>query len=206
MPPVIFWFRRDLRLADNIAFSRAVESGRPIIPVYVVDSQDVGGASRWWLHHSLASLDKMLGRLGAPLVLRSGAPERILADLAAATGADTIYCNRRYEPESRDQERRLSSLPGVDLDRSDDNLISTPSALRTLSGGYYRVFTPFWKASSALGEPATPLPAPASINVAPHELPSESLDSLRLLPDKPDWAGGLRDTWMPGEPTALHSM
>ncbi len=203
MPPVIFWFRRDLRLADNIAFSRAVESGRPIIPVYVVDSQDVGGASRWWLHHSLVSLDKTLGRLGASLVLRSGAPERVLADLAAATGADTIFCNRRYEPESRDQERRLSSLPGVDLDRSDDNLISTPSALRTLSGGYYRVFTPFWKASSALGEPATPLPAPASINVAPHELPSESLDSLRLLPDKPDWAGGLRDTWMPGEPTAL---
>ena len=60
MQPVIFWFRRDLRLADNIALSRAADSGRPIIPVYIVDSQDVGGASRWWLHHSLAGLDKAL--------------------------------------------------------------------------------------------------------------------------------------------------
>ncbi len=203
MPPVIFWFRRDLRLADNIALSRAVETGRSIIPVYVVDSQDVGGAGRWWLHHSLASLDQALGRVGSSLVLRAGAPERVLADIAAATGADTIFCNRRYEPESRDQERRLADLPGVELDGSDDNLISTPSALRTLSGGYYRVFTPFWKASSGLGDPATPLAAPATLNGARHDLPSEPLDSLGLLPGKPDWAGGLRDTWTPGEPAAL---
>ncbi len=203
MPPVIFWFRRDLRLADNIALSRAVETGRPIIPVYVVDSQDVGSAGRWWLHHSLSSLDRALGRPGSSLVLRSGAPERVLADLAAATGADTIFCNRRYEPESRDQERRLSGLPGLELECSDDNLIATPSALRTLSGGYYRVFTPFWKASSALGEPATPLAAPASLDFARHDLPTEPLDSLGLLPREPDWAGGLRDTWTPGEPAAL---
>ena len=88
MRPVLFWFRRDLRLADNIALARAVDTGRPVIPVYISDSQDAGGASRWWLHHSLARLDKALRQRGSPLVVRSGAPERTLADLAAATGAD----------------------------------------------------------------------------------------------------------------------
>ena len=75
MKPVIHWFRRDLRLIDNPALHRAAATGRPVIAVYVIDSQDVGGASRWWLHHSLASLDKGLKALGNALLLRSGAPD-----------------------------------------------------------------------------------------------------------------------------------
>ena len=205
MHPVLFWFRRDLRLADNIALSRAVESGRPIIPVYIVDSQDAGGAGRWWLHHSLARLDGALRQHGSPLVVRSGAPEQVLAELAESTGADTVFFNRRYEPESRDQESRLAGLPEpcLEVDGSDDNLVCTPSGLRTQTGGFYRVFTPFSKAAGALGEPPEPLPAPASLNLARHELPGEPLESCGLLPTKPDWAAGLRDTWSPGEATAL---
>ena len=41
MRPVIFWFRRDLRLSDNAALSAAAETGQPIVPVYIVDGQDV---------------------------------------------------------------------------------------------------------------------------------------------------------------------
>ena len=205
MRPVVFWFRRDLRLADNIALARAVESGRPVIPVYIVDAQDVGGASRWWLHHSLASLDAALQQRGSSLVVLSGAPERELAKLAAATGADKVYFNRRYEPESREQESRLANdrENGLEIDGCDDNLVCAPSVLRTQTGGYYRVFTPFWKAASALGEPATPLPAPASLNAAGHDLGVEPLERLGLLPTRPDWAAGLRDTWTPGETNAL---
>jgi deoxyribodipyrimidine photo-lyase len=205
MRPVLFWFRRDLRLTDNIALARALETGRPVIPVYIVDSQDAGGASRWWLHHSLSSLSAALRQRGSTLVVRCGEPERVLADLATATGADAIFFNRRYEPASRDQESRLAGLSdtGLEIDGSDDNLVCTPSALRTQTGGYYRVFTPFWKAAGALGEPAAPLALPTSLNPARHALAAEPLESLGLLPTSPDWAGGLRETWAPGEENAL---
>ncbi len=65
--PQIVWLRRDLRLADQAALLAASRSGAPVIPVYVLDDETpkhrrMGGASRWWLHHSLASLDEALRR------------------------------------------------------------------------------------------------------------------------------------------------
>ena len=57
-PTALLWFRRDLRLADNLALDAAVAIGRPVIPVYICDDADAGewspgGASRGWLHGSL---------------------------------------------------------------------------------------------------------------------------------------------------------
>jgi deoxyribodipyrimidine photo-lyase len=203
--PLLYWFRRDLRLADNRALTRAAAAGQPIVPVYILDSQDEGGASRWWLHHSLASLDRELRARGSSLVLRAGEPEQVLPELAAETGADTVYFNCRYEPASRAQE---TALQDVLADRAEtvscpDNLICTPNELRTKGGGYYRVFTPFWRAASGLGEPPAPLPVPPSLQLAAHGVQTLSLDELGLLPSRPDWAGGLRDNWTPGEPAAL---
>ena len=67
--PVIVWLRRDLRLADQAAFVAAAAAG-PVIPVYVLDDEPpkhraMGGASRWWLHHSLAALDRDLRERGS---------------------------------------------------------------------------------------------------------------------------------------------
>lgn len=68
--PVILWYRNDLRLADHAPLRAAVASGAPIIPLFIVDEATpghwrAGGASRWWLHHSLAALDADLGGLGS---------------------------------------------------------------------------------------------------------------------------------------------
>ena len=72
MSASIVWFRNDLRLADNPALIAALGSGRPVVPVYVLDAETegvraTGAASRWWLHHSLASLDASLRALGSRL-------------------------------------------------------------------------------------------------------------------------------------------
>ena len=84
MPSSIVWFRNDLRLADNPALIAALAAGRPVIPVYVLDEETdgvrpPGAASRWWLHHSLQSLDTFLRVPGSRLVLRRGPAERVIA-------------------------------------------------------------------------------------------------------------------------------
>ncbi len=205
MRPVLLWFRRNLRLSDNAALIAAAESGCPIIPVYILDDQDIGGASRWWLHHSLTSLDCDLQLLGAPLVLRSGAPDEALSELAMQSGASTLYFTKRYEPLSRRQETNVLSMleTSLDIHAFDDSLLHPPERLLTNNGTPYRVFTPFWKAANAIGDPPDPRPVPESINFATHSLASLQLADLKLLPTGHDWAEGLRDTWVPGESSGL---
>jgi deoxyribodipyrimidine photo-lyase len=205
MRPVLLWFRRNLRLSDNAALIAAAESGRPIIPVYIHDDEDIGGASRWWLHHSLVSLDRDLRQMGSSLVLRAGCPDEELSKLARQSGASALNFAKRYEPLSRRQEAEvLSSLQArLDVNAFDDSLLHRPERLLTGSGTPYRVFTPFWKAASAVGDPPAPRPVPRSIEFASHSLESLRLPHLNLLPTEPDWAQGLRDTWVAGESGGL---
>jgi len=82
MTKTLVWFRQDLRLEDNPALFHACENGE-IIPVFILDENDreLGGASKWWLHHSLISLRDSLGGL----VLRKGDPLSILKSLLDET-------------------------------------------------------------------------------------------------------------------------
>ena len=101
MRPVLLWLRRNFRLYDNAALIAAAESGRPIIPVFVLDDAKVVSASRWWLHHSLLRLDSGFRAFGSSLVIRSGTAHEELAKLVAQTDASAIYFAKRYEPLSR---------------------------------------------------------------------------------------------------------
>ena len=205
MQPLLLWFRRNLRLIDNAALIEAAESGRPIIPVYIVDEQDAGSASRWWLHHSLASLDRDLQGLGTSLVLRAGSPENVLTQLAEETGATAVYFARRYEPISRLQESAVrNALPeAVAVHGLKDSLLHDPAKILTRAGNPYRVFTPFMLEASNSGDPPSPQSIPASLKFAgtlPASLPLSELD---LLPASEERAEGWRDAWVPGESAGL---
>ncbi|HEY1944645.1 MAG TPA: deoxyribodipyrimidine photo-lyase [Roseiarcus sp.] len=205
----LLWFGRDLRLADNPALSNAVARGGAVIPVFILDDADAGewapgGASRWWLEGSLAALDESLRRIGSALVLRRGPAESVIGGLLAETGADAVYWNRRYEPWAMARSERLKSAlksRGIEARSFNASLLAEPWDLRPGTGEAYRVFTPFWKALRAR-EVAEPAPAPSRIpgpTVCPE---SEPLLSWRLRQSAPDWAGGLRATWTPGEVAA----
>lgn len=205
--PVIVWFRQDLRLADNPALSAAAGTGAPVIPLFVweddpADTWPPGAATRWWLHGSLTALAADLAGVGAPLVLRRGSPAAVLDALIAETGAGAVLWNRRYEPAARTRDEAIKATlkaRGLRVESFNGALLFEPWTVRTKTGEPYRVFTPFWKACLALPEPPAPLPAPAHLT-APATLPaSEDLADWRLLPTAPDWAGGLRETWTPGE-------
>ena len=205
---IIHWFRNDLRLADSAALTSATQTGAQIIPVFVLDDTSdnpmdrPGGASRWWLHGSLDALDASLREKGSRLVLRRGPAVSTLLALAAETSAKAIHFQRGYEPRQRAQEQELRQAcrdAGIEARRYGGGALFEPEAVRTKTGDHYRVFTPFWSACLSLPPPATPLPAPASLQSPSRWPASDKLASWRLLPVKPDWAGGLREAWRPGE-------
>ena len=207
----IVWFRNDLRVADHAALAAAVAGaeaeGGAVLPVFVLDEADgwaPGGASRWWLHHSLRTLAADLGKRGAPLVLRRGRALDLIPRLAAEAKATAVHVGAAAEPASRRIDRALAeALPrqGTALRRHRTTMLFNPDKVRTQSGGPYGVYTPFSRACFALGPPE-PFPAPARIpGAAPPQ--SDRLEDWALPPGgpgsrEPDWAGGLRETWTPG--------
>jgi deoxyribodipyrimidine photo-lyase len=204
-PVTLVWFRQDLRLSDNPALSEACKAGA-VIPVYILDPEGEaawapGGASKWWLHHSLADLDMALRAQGARLIRRQGDSLEVLLGLIRETGAKAVHWTRRYEPaiEARDKEIAAElRRRGVKAEVFASALLFEPGDIRTRAGnGPYQVFTPFWRATQAAPEPPPPLPAPRLIR-APEKWPM-SLELAALgLPPRPDWAGGLRKAWRPG--------
>ncbi len=205
--PVILWFRRDLRLADQPALAAAVASGAPIIPVFILDDdtpkhRKMGAASRWWLYHSLAALDSELRALGSRLVLRSGKSDAILSALAEQTGASAIHCIRHYEPWWRNAEKAVvNALPeACELVCHDGNYLLPAGSVTTGTGGQYKIYTPFMRALWHHMPPPQPSPPPAKPLVAPAVWPdSESLEDWNLRPTKPDWSGEMAKMWTPGE-------
>jgi len=206
--PQILWLRRDLRVADNPALYHAATAG-PVVAVYVLDDEAAkhhayGGASRWWLHHSLESLAKSLADRGSRLILRRGDAAQELTRLADEIGASTIHANRHYEPWWRKVQGRLCE--SLDLQLYDGNYLMPPGSITTGSGGQYKIYTPFSRAVRAAFPPRDALPEPEIIT-APAQWPvSDDLADWNLLPTTPDWAGGLREFWQVGEAAALERL
>jgi deoxyribodipyrimidine photo-lyase len=205
--PVIVWFRQDLRLADNPAFQAAVRTARPVIPLYIMsyaqtEPWPMGGASRWWLHGSLSALREALGRQGAQLILRRGPPDQVLEVVISETGADTVLWNRCYEPHAIIRDTNIKTRltrAGIAVESFNGSLLFEPWDLATQGGTPFRVFTPFQRA--ALQAPPRRAPQRAAKLTALLRAPpqSDALEDWRLQPAEPDWAGGLRAAWTPGE-------
>ena len=205
--PTVVWLRDDLRVSDNPALRTAVDAGAPVVVLYVLDDsgsagRPLGGASRWWLHHSLAALDASLQKRGARLVLRHGAAEQEVADVLQRAGAEHLSMGRRYGHGEREQDDRIgraAQQAGVTVTQHTASLLHEPGEVLTGDGDRFSVFSPFFRALAARGAPREPLAAPSAIDGWRGELPGEDLDALGLLPTRPDWAGGLAETWTPGE-------
>lgn len=201
----ILWLRQDLRLADNPALLAAAQG--PVLPVYVLDDSApgdwaMGGAQRWWLHHSLTALAADFASLGVPLILRRGDAVEVLTQLAGETGAKTIHAARHFEPYARKQEAALSQAQGITLTLNASDCLNEPGAVATGAGTPFKVFTPYWRACQAKGAPAAPLPAPRQLQ-GYDGARSDALADWALLPTKPDWSAGLQAAWTPGEAGAL---
>ena len=182
--PTIVWFRRDLRLSDHAALTAACASGGAVIPMFIHDDSvaTLGAAPKWRIGLGVEHLDKSLRKQGSQLTLRSGPAEMVLRELLAETGAKTVVWSRLYDPQSIERDSAIKAVlkaDGIDARSFGGHLMFEPWTTETKTGGYYKVFTPFWNNVKVRGV-ETPLPAPKSIP-APDTWPiSETLADWNL--------------------------
>lgn len=211
--PAIVWFRQDLRLADNPALIAAINTGRPILPLYILDEESagirpLGEASRWWLYHSLSNLNRNLASAGSTLILKKGKAETVLDELITETGAAYTFWNRCYEPSAIARDIRIKKMltrNAVTTKSFNASLLFEPWEIKSKQDRPYRVFTPFYKAilSKRIMPPyhvAQPIRQWKGI------LQSDKLNDWALLPSQPDWADGFKACWTPGETAAYQRL
>lgn len=202
--PIIVWFRRDLRLGDNPALDAAVSGGKPIICLYIDETdcaRPLGAASKWWLHYSLEDLGKNIADVGGRLILRRGVAADILDDIISQTGADHIVWNRRYAEDARARDSGLkSSLKerGLKVESFKANLLTEPWERQTKTGGYYKVFTPYWRAVRGELTVLPALPEPTELTPYNGAIESVGLSDLELLPQSPNWGSKMKSHWQIG--------
>ncbi|MEO0509226.1 MAG: deoxyribodipyrimidine photo-lyase [Verrucomicrobiota bacterium] len=211
--PTILWFRNDLRLSDNAALAEAIHVGEPIVPIYINDDESygewkLGGASKWWLHQALKSLDRQLLNLRGKIVLRNGEALSVLRELIETTGAGRVYWNRRYEGHLRELDasikRDLVDI-GIEVKSFNSSLLVEPHTVSTGSGQPYKVYTPFFKAVKD-----RPVKEPVEIDFSKLKFPdtfpeSVPLDALGLLP-KVNWHSEMETMWDVSEEGALSGL
>ncbi|MEP3178801.1 MAG: deoxyribodipyrimidine photo-lyase [Lentilitoribacter sp.] len=198
-------FRADLRVRDNAALSKAISNGGTVTALFVLDDEADrahGGASRWWLHHSLTALTADLNALGISLILRRGNTFETVKSIQSEIDGTHVYWNRSYDKYGVALGRSLkewAASADIDSQSFDGALLHEPFTAKTKGGTPFKVFTPFWRSHLARGEepPLLDKPEPASSTIS--NLQSDNLADLNLLPKKPNWSTAFDDEWQPGE-------
>jgi deoxyribodipyrimidine photo-lyase len=201
MKTAIWWIRRDLRLADNVALQAAISSSDQVIPVFILDpilldSDYVGQKRRTFLYENIKCLDESLRNFGSRLILQRGEPGSVLEQLTHQFDHSVIFAESDISPYAvkRDQsvEKRLP-IQWVGYPT-----IHPPGTILKPDGNPYRVFSSFNKTFRKL-----PFPTefeqwyPTEINTP------DGIQSLPI-PQIPNAAHSIR--FVPGESAALEQL
>ncbi len=138
-------------------------------------------------------------------MLRRGPASRVVPRAVTDAAAGAVFWNRRYGGPEREIDAALKAElreDGVETASFAGSLLFEPWTVTTGAGTHFSVYSPFWRACLGQPAPRAPLPEPREIAGPRHPFESDDLEDWDLLPTRPDWAGGLRETWEPGEPAA----
>jgi deoxyribodipyrimidine photo-lyase len=176
------------------------------VPVFIGTQElSAGGASQWWLGHSLKELCRSFLSKGSRLILRKGEARQVLAALIKETGARAVLWDKSFEPSQRKIDERVReglTREGIFCEAINDSLLFDPARILNKQGTPFKVFTPFWNHCLSLDEPAAAQGALLGLR-APARWPRSEKSDAFGLSSRAKWAGKLDPFWQPGSPGAF---
>ena len=138
-----------MRISDNPALIEAINSGALVVPVFIYDEwfSELGAAPKFRLEKSLLFLQKQYEGLGSYLLIKKGPAGSILRDLIKETRATSVVWARDLDPKAiaRDSEiKKDLKAQGISVKSFRGQVLFEPWTVSTKTGGFYRVYTPFW--------------------------------------------------------------
>ncbi|MEO9570159.1 MAG: deoxyribodipyrimidine photo-lyase [Polaribacter sp.] len=146
-----FWFRRDLRLEDNVALNKALTSGNKVIPIFIFDEEILDklpkdDARVSLIYKALLELDLKLKEKGSSILIKKGNPLEIWKNLASEFTIHSVYTNKDYEPyalKRDDKIRKFLNSNNIKFLRFKDQVIFEENEVLKNDGLPYTVFTPY---------------------------------------------------------------
>ncbi|GAA4333862.1 deoxyribodipyrimidine photo-lyase [Flaviaesturariibacter amylovorans] len=190
VPVALFWFRRDLRLHDNAGLCAALRSGLPIVPVFIFDpkilsSLDADDRRVSFIYSALEALQEQLVAAGTTLQVLHDEPLKAFATLCGRYHVAAVYTNEDYEPYARQRDAAVAAelgRQGIAFLSFQDQVLQAPGAVQKEGGGYYQVYTPFYRRWQALLTDACLKPHPSEqLAGAFHREPVGTWPSLAQL-------------------------
>lgn len=203
-PIAIHWFRRDLRLEDNTALFHALQSGHPVLPLFIFDTnilsqlQNKQDARVQFIHQSLQLIQEELKRAGGNLLVMYGEPEAIWKELIQTHNILEVHTNGDYEPYALERDQQVNDLlkkKGIAFHVHKDHVVFEKDEVLKPDGTPYSVFTPYskkWKERFvAEGLKFSPSEKLLKKNLFTVEAPFPSLEEIGFKPGKinvPDYS------------------
>ncbi len=205
----VHWFRRDLRLSDNIALDMALKEADEVICLFILDSRllETSPSRTAFLYSCLRSLDESLQKQGGRLILRQGDPKRELEKLLREGKASTLYFNRDYSPFALRRDAEIEkglTEQGFTVKTAKDLVIFEEQEILTGSNEPYNVFTPYKK--RWLERISIAIPTRFESDYKSLRLQSDEAKALHSLPlPEIEAKADLGDTWyLPGGESEAH--
>jgi len=147
----VFWFRRDLRLEDNTALHHALQSGKPVLPLFIFDENILkelpkNDARVTFIYQNLTDINNKLTQRGSSLLCLKGDPSRIFEELSGRFDIASVYTNKDYEPYAIKRDRKVETQltkKGIPFHNFKDQVIFEESEIVKDDGKPYSVFTPY---------------------------------------------------------------
>ena len=150
----VFWFRRDLRIDDNTALFHALNSGLPVLPLFIFDTEILSKLDNKadkrvdLIRQMLVNVQKELEIYNSTLLVKYGNPDEVFRELLSEFDIKAVYANRDYEPKAITRDKKVSEFllyNNVEFKTFKDQVIFEWNEILKSDGTPYTVFTPYSK-------------------------------------------------------------
>lgn len=148
---VVFWFRRDLRLEDNVGLYNALKSKSKVLPVFIFDEEILESLPKddarvSFIYQTLSALDETLKTEGSSLLVKKGNPIEVWKELLLTFSITAVYTNKDYEPYAikRDNEvKEFLKSNSIDFYSYKDQVVFEEDEVVKNDGLPYTIYTPY---------------------------------------------------------------